>query len=186
MSIFNKDEVSSYPGYGKYNASGGGLYRRFLNQNLRERSPEYVGDVYRTQAFRDIGNQQSQANEQADRDLASSGFGGLSSTSGLSSSVRARSAAAAPYGEANLASRELARRAMMEVGRERSQENQRRANWWATLTAPGLQQRALDIQEAFGLAGFGPGGFAGGFGQGLGSSGGGQPGGGQPGGGFGF
>ncbi len=168
---FTEDDVQGYPHYAAYKKGGPGLFRKSLRQDLRG-GGQSLEDLYRTMAFRDIGNQQTQARDMARRSVAA-GFGSNTPT-GLLPALEGQIALSAPYGEANLGAAEAARRAKNETGRELELSRQRQANWWATLVAPSLQQRALDLQElalesqnAFGLAGAQGGGFGGGVLGGL-------------------
>jgi hypothetical protein len=140
------------PNYKNFGKKGVGLYRNFLTRQLGGQGGYNVEQLYRNQAYRDIGRQQSNATKGARQSIASS-FGARNPT-GLDSALRSQIALESPYGAADIGAREAGRKAMLQSGAALEQSKLNQAGWYNTLMSTLIQnammQQAINQANAAG------------------------------------
>ena len=128
------------PNYKHFGKGGVGLYRNFLTRQLGGQGGYNTEQLYRNQAYRDLGRQQSNATMNARQSMLSS-FGGLNPT-GMDSAIRSQIALDTPSGAADIGAREAGRKAMLQSGGALEQSKLNQAAWYSTLMS-NLMQAAL-------------------------------------------
>ena len=124
------------PRYSGFYRGGLRKYKKYLKGEIKQGAPG-VESYYRNLMFRDLGNQQIQANQQVNRAMVG-GFG-MNAPTGLSSALMAQNQLRSDYGGANLTATRMQQQRMRELGGELSGLKQKQANWYATGIAPWVQ-----------------------------------------------
>ena len=122
-------------------------YSTILNSNLRRNAG---AGPYRQAAYDRIAGNQLGA-EEAIRQNATYAYGGMN-PSGRTGALIAQQRANAPYGQADIAAREMARSANLETGQAGLAKSQAVANRYISLLNPYLLNKQIENKTALGLA----------------------------------
>lgn len=128
------------PNYKIFGKGGVGLYRNFLTRQLGGQGGYNVEHAYRNDAYRNIGQQQSNAQMGARQSMISSL--GATNPTGLDSAMRSQIALSSPYGAADIGAKEAGRKAMLQTGGALEQSKLNQSAWYSTLVS-NLMQAAL-------------------------------------------